>query len=151
MVTKRALGIIFGLLMTVGLPLSASASSFPGTPPDVVRLTSSSGDWRCFYGPGIQVWEDVNKGGRTMILCGTRAYWSNLTNKREQLGLSNWNDRVSSFETFNTSVGITNAFRLCTDANNAGTCWLVVGSTYVANVGSTYNDRISSIKGSVVV
>jgi hypothetical protein len=143
---RRLLRTAAVLIIAVALPLTVSAGASRGPQLNGVPLTSSLNDWRCFYGPGIQVWQDINKGGATMILCGTRGYWRNLGNLGEQLNGGNWNDRISSFETFNTSVGGTHSFHLCNDANDSGTCTQYYsGSVYVANVGSTFNDKITSI------
>jgi hypothetical protein len=126
---------------------AASAATFQ--PPDnSVALASSSGDYRCFYGPGIQVWQDINKGGPSMILCGNFGQWDNLSGLAENLDWwANWNDRISSFELFNTSTAGPHAWRLCTNANEGGSCmgWYTT-SVYVSDVGSTYNDNISSIQ-----
>jgi hypothetical protein len=139
--------LLAALVLTFGLlPGSVEASSTSPTAGPVVISTAASGDWRCFYGPGIQVWEDANKGGATMILCGTRGYWKDLWNLGESLNGGRWADRLSSFETFNTNLGGSHAFRLCVDPNDSGSCYQSVGTQYVSYVGSALNDKISSIR-----
>jgi hypothetical protein len=100
----------------------------------------------------MQVWQNTNKGGPSMIFCGNHGSWNNLSN--EVAGLdwgANWNDRISSFETFNTSAAGPHAWRLCTNTSNSGTCttWYTT-SVYVSNVGSTFNDKISSIRDAIL-
>jgi hypothetical protein len=64
---------------------------------------------RCIYGPGIQIWEHSNKGGRTEIFCGTRMYIADLWGKREQIQGDRWAGRLSSFETFHTNEAVPRA------------------------------------------
>lgn len=133
-------------MIIAGVLATSTALARTSSTGDVQPL-SASGDYRCFYGPGMQIWQDINKGGPSMILCGNHGYWDNLTDQVENLSGANWNDRISSFEIFNTSAGRTpHNWRLCTDANEGGICSATYQtSVYVSNVGSTLNDRISSI------
>ena len=121
------------------------ATAYPGI---------TQADHRCFFGTGIQVWQDASKGGPTAIFCGTHFgrynsnnYWDNLGKNADQLSYgANWNDRISSFEIFNTGDGGTHYIKFCTDTSGQGTCsGYYTTSLYVSYVGSTLNDRISSI------
>jgi len=100
------------------------------------------------YGPGMQVWQDINKGGPSMIFCGNFGEWDNLSNEVASLDFgANWNDRISSWETFNTGVGGPHAWKLCIGTNGGSTCTgYYTTSVYVSNVGTTFNDKISSIE-----
>ena len=143
----RTLILVVALIaIVVGLPVAVGASQKPPPEPLKIVPTAATNDWRCFYGPGIQVWEDANKGGRNMIFCG-RGYWSNMQDYAEQLSGDRWNDRMTSVETFNSDVaGGGHTWRLCTDWNNSGDCLVVQGSFYVAQLGAVWNNKVSSIK-----
>jgi hypothetical protein len=87
-----------------------------------------------------------------MIFCGNHGHWDNLSSQVAGLDWgANWNDRISSFELFNTSAAGPHAWRLCTNASQGGTCttWYTT-SVYVSNVGSTFNDKISSIQDAIL-
>jgi hypothetical protein len=130
-------------VILVAMPVSAGTSPPAGIAPD-----SASYDYRCFYGPGMQIWQDINKGGASMIFCGNFGAWNDLSNQVAGLDFSaNWNDRISSFEIFNTSVGGPHAWQLCTNSYEGGSCLgFYTTSVYVSYVGSTFNDKISSIR-----
>jgi hypothetical protein len=55
--------------------------------------------------PGYQVWEDINRGGRSALTCGVSSttWRPDYTQWRDNLTWiwETWNDRVSSLETFN--------------------------------------------------
>jgi hypothetical protein len=132
--------------LVVGLPIAVFASQ--QVPPQTVTIASTVAinDWRCFYGPGMQVWENANKGGRSMIFCG-RGYWANLQDLAENLSGDRWNDRITSVETFNSNAGEGgHTWRLCTDWNNSGDCLVFNGSAYVADLTATWDNKASSIK-----
>ncbi len=117
------------------------------TQPAVVYESTkyTSGDWRCMYGPGMQVWQDAYKGGPSMILCGFHARYNNISGRQDGLDYgANWNDRISSYEVFNSNR-LSLKWYVCTDANFGGTCLYGIGDGYTAYVGNTYNDQITSI------
>jgi hypothetical protein len=108
-------------------------------------------DPRCGGGPGIQFWEDASLSGRTFGFCqnifdGTSAYLRNLDNYGDNLFFwENWSDRITSFQTFNTGAGR----RTCLYENPTytGLKYTATGNVTVLNIGSSLNDKASSIKG----
>ncbi len=100
-------------------------------------------DGRCNATAGYQVWEDVGLSGRTTIFCANSIY--NLSNEGDGLGwLQSWNDRISSFQTFNMSSTRRTCFWF--DAGYKGGSYGVTGNSTVLNVGSYYNDKFSSVR-----
>lgn len=77
--SKRLLLLLWLLAMLLATTPTAAEPMNPA-PPGIL-LASSSNDWRCFYGPGLQVWQDINKGGPSMIFCGDHGRWDNLSNQ----------------------------------------------------------------------
>jgi hypothetical protein len=146
--SARGLRVVAAACASLLVATSLASAAIVQPYDNSVRLASSSGDWRCFFGPGIQVWQDINKGGPSMILCGNAGRWNNLSNLAENLDwFANWNDRISSFELFNTGAAGPHSWRLCIDANGGGSCMGPYStSVYVSNVGSSYNDKISSVR-----
>jgi hypothetical protein len=107
-------------------------------------------DSRCGGSAGVQVWQDGNNSGSSAVWCTSSGSLSIpiLGNKTDNLYLgANWNDRISSFQTFNqTSSG-----RLCLvqdnnyyyyDATRNATAQGNYTSTYV---GGGPNDQASSL------
>ena len=144
----RSVRIVAAVITSLLLATSIAGAATVRPQDNSIIAAVSTGDWRCFYGPGIQVWQDYNKGGPSMILCGKSGRWDNLSGLAENLDWwANWNDRISSFELFNTSAASPHSWRLCTNTSGGGSCMGPYStSVYVSNVGSTYNDKISSIR-----
>jgi hypothetical protein len=64
----------------------------------------AAADTRCSGGPGVQVYEDINFGGRSWIVCYYTFPIADFTSHTENLsGWDTWNDRISSYQTFNFS------------------------------------------------
>lgn len=62
----------------------------------------TSADTRCSGNPGVQVWENSGKGGRSAVMCGVGYNRGDFTSWGDNLNWwENWNDRISSYETFN--------------------------------------------------
>lgn len=118
-------------------------------------------DTRCNGNPGVQVWQDANKGGPSAIFCSTlgNIYQADLS--KNTAGLSwgaNWNDRISSAQTFNFSTIKSLRFWPDKDFQDLGygsdRTVTMTGNTYVSCFcnywGSHYingfNDRISSFR-----
>lgn len=132
-----------------------------------VSLFSVSSAWadsRCGGKPGIQFWQDVRKGSPSHIVCNGSHPTSiiaipDLSKHVNNLSFgANWNDRISSYETFNFPS--TKGIRLYERANYAlnqktppGFYITTYGNQYIPNVGIYWaslpdgmNDRISSLK-----
>ncbi len=107
----------------------------------------TSGDGRCFFGPGMQVWQDSGFSGPTLILCGNRAGYWNL-NLGENLSFgATWNDRISSYQVFNSNrLGL--FWVQCYDNNYSGPCTGHIGDSSVSYVGNYWDNQISSIYNS---
>lgn len=114
-------------------------------------------DTRCGGFGGIQVWDSINKGGRTKIFCGTLSL-SNLHIYQQDPNCSlfclTWGDTISSYETFNrTSMTKTSLYVNANYNSGCSTCRVIVttGNGYVPNIGVFWNgtccnDVISSIR-----
>lgn len=134
----------------------------------VVSLFSVSSAWadsRCGGRPGIQVWQDDKKGGPSFTACkgshptSTIAY-PNLSNVTTNLSFgANWNDRITSYETFNfpSNKGIRLYDRDNYQLNQTtppGHYITTMGNQYIPNVNVYWassipggmNDIISSFK-----
>ena len=111
-------------------------------------------DARCPNGlAGIEVWQDINLTGPGAVWCvapSTGKYVINdLSTKTDNLGFfANWNDRITSYQTFNeTSVG-----RACLvqDPNfnyrNAQANSTAQGNKTINYVGDIPNDNASSLE-----
>lgn len=96
-------------LLTILTVLAMSATILI-TP--VLAVPPPTTDPRCNGQRGVQVWENPNKGGGTTIFCGgigVSIRQPDLSTVTTGLGfLANWNNRISSYQTFNMSstVGI---------------------------------------------
>jgi hypothetical protein len=144
--------VVVAALVAASIPSPAIASmARPIAEPKIASAAQySSGDTRCFYGPGIELWESPSFTGRYMLLCGNQAQWPNLGGMVENFGAgchlmcTTWNDVISSFQTFNMSHGVSVKWSLCWDGLT-GTCL-----TYTSDVSSGdlqgWDNQISSIK-----
>jgi hypothetical protein len=156
MLSRRIPMSVAGAVLLLATALVAQGASLGGPAPGLVEgrseTTYTTGDYRCFYGPGVQIWQDADRNGPSMIRCGwevTRE-WDYLGGFVENLGtcgivcVNTWNDRASSLEVFNvTRLGMQAYF--CADSGyHHGNC-MVRGDGTVLNVGSTYNDSISAM------
>ena len=148
---RRAAAVAVALLIsaTVATPTLATMGHAVAAP-SAVSQAYTSGDTRCYYGPGIQVWQDANHSGKTMLLCGNHAEWGNLGGMVENLGAgchlmcTTWNDIISSFQTFNMSHGVGVVWYLCWDGFS-GSCLKYTSDVTVDTMGG-WNDQLSSIK-----
>jgi hypothetical protein len=124
----------------------AAEQQHQAQPPVANQATKyTTGDIRCMYGPGVQVWQDANFTGPSMILCGFHAQYTNIGSRQDNLDyLANWNDRISSFQVFNSNR-LSLKWYLCLDASFGGGCEsnLVDGS--YSHMNSGYNDGTTSI------
>lgn len=141
---------LIGVLVVVvaATPLATAASQMSLADDGRIQLASSSGDWRCFFGPGIQVWENANKGGRSWIICGLRSL-DNLQDYAENLTNDRWNDRITSYETFNSSAGqgaSWNVWEMCNEWFHNGNCLAISGSVYEPDLNATYDNQWSSVQ-----
>lgn len=129
----------------------------------VVAAPASAADSRCGGKPGLQAWQDRNKNGPSVIFCSVvgSIYVANLSNVTTNLQFfANWNDRISSVETFNFNSNF-NRVTLWPDRdfkdNSEGPDHTIVitGNTSVHDLGAYwtsqyqggFNDRVSSIRG----
>lgn len=122
--------------LSVGLIVGLVGSLVPGM---------TLADSRCSGGPGMQVWENSNYSGGTWIVCAVTGNFSDadLTNNTSGLGFfANWNDRISSYQTFNTPAGVVTCF--WKNFSYSGTWQRVAGNHNMAYVGNSMNDTISS-------
>ncbi len=99
-------------------------------------------DPRCNGTPGYQVWEHSQMSGRAVIWCvNVRDFSQDGTN----LNFSeSWNDRISSFQTFNMVTSRRTCFWFAKDYQ--GDSYGVWGNKTVLYVGDYYNDKFSSVK-----
>lgn len=118
-------------------------------------------DGRCSGRPGVQVWQDANKGGPSFVACwpstGTGGiFYPRLSSVTYGLSFgANWNDRITSYETFNftghsMTFYVDNSY---SSASYGGRVVTTSGNGYVSNLGnlystqpSGYSDVISSFK-----
>lgn len=117
----------------------------------MASVSPAMADSRCNGGPGVQTWENTYLSGRTVVWCADdhgQIRVSDLSTHHENLYFwENWDNRISSAQTFNFPSG----FAACIYENinyNAGiggdrkelknnNTWNTLGSM---------NDRTSSIK-----
>lgn len=59
-------------------------------------------DTRCSGNPGVEIHEDINQGGRSVLMCGYGWARSDFYQWRDNLWpWETWDNRVSSYEVFN--------------------------------------------------
>lgn len=133
MKTPRARAVIAPLLLAL---LLASATPAAATDP------------RCSYGAGIQVWENSGLSGSTTVFClnsNGELFVPKLSEVTDGLfWFANWNDRISSFQVFNSSSS--NEYCFWHNEDYGGTKWSGYGNRTVTYVGDTHNDKFSSLK-----
>lgn len=102
-----------------------------------------SADSRCSGYPGVQVWENPNKGGGNAFGCGVGWYRATFWTWTEGLFWgATWDDRISSFETFNFTG---HTIRFYTNGYKGGTAVSWSNNVYVDNlINWNYNDVFSS-------
>lgn len=109
--------------------------------------TAVFADSRCNGSPGYDVWQDTNKGGPSARTCGTssstwRPNYSDWT--ANLFFFANWNDRVSSVESFNFTNHKVVFYR---DPNYVYGLLVLTTSEYINDMNDWYaNDRVSSSK-----
>lgn len=135
--SSRMLGRWLRVLAVVG----ALTLAFP-----FVSATPVAADTRCNGSAGTDVYEDINRGGRSARMCGAmnrsdyRGWNDNL------FFFESWNDRVSSYQVFNyTDWKI--CFWMDPDYQTDVLCTYNTSGETVSNLGDwTRNDRITSSK-----
>jgi hypothetical protein len=109
-------------------------------------------DSRCNGGRGLTVWQDGNQGGPSATWCANSngvADIADLSTKTDNLFFgANWNDRISSWQTFNmTSTLITclvqNTNYTYSDATRNSR---ITGNNTITYVGNAANDQASSVR-----
>ena len=139
---RRILSILSGILLLGAIIAPATV---------VADITKCGGT------KGVDIWQDGNAGGPTMRLCWTFGGYANLSNQTTNLNWgANWNDRISSYQTFNNAG---HSFRFYADANFVSTSVggrvvTTTGNQYVPFIGvyweqqipNGFNDRVTSIK-----
>lgn len=97
------------------------------------------------YDPAVRVWEAINYGGRSALMCGVGWHRSNFSDWTDSLGwFENWNDRISSYQTYHFS-GHRVIFWF--DAGYSGGYLYTNTTTGVADLRAyNSNDRFSSGK-----
>lgn len=109
---------------------------------------AAADDPRCSYGAGIQVWENSGLSGSTTIFClnsNQQLFVPKLSDVTNGLfWFANWNDRISSFQVFNSTTSMEYCFWF--NDSYAGTKWSGYGNRTVPYVGDTNNDKYSSLK-----
>lgn len=106
--------------------------------------TVSAADARCNFGVGVSVYENINKGGRTAVGCSVGWYRANFSDWTAGLGaFESWNDRISSYETFNFTG---HTVKFWTGASKSGSVLTTTNNETVNNVDDygAFNDRFSS-------
>ncbi len=105
---------------------------------------SVAADSRCEGQHGLQAWQDVGLNGVSFIRC---VDVSDLKLVNDNIAIGDWNDRISSWQTFDTlSTRYTCLFENTgygyTVANRNSR---ILGNNTLLDVGSTANDRASSL------
>lgn len=108
-------------------------------------------DTRCSGSPGVEVFENINLGGRSALGCSVGWARTDFSNWATNLGwFETWNDRISSYQVFNFYG---HRLRFWTAANYSGSVITTTGTVpsgteTINNVDDygTFNDRFSSGK-----
>lgn len=102
-----------------------------------------SADSRCGGYPGVQVWENANKGGGTAYGCGVGWYRSEFWNWHDGLfWWASWDDRISSYESFNFTG---HAIRFYNNGYKGGATLTTTKNEYIPNLSDwNRNDVFSS-------
>lgn len=112
-----------------------------------VVATTVSADSRCNGSPGYDVWQDTNKGGPSARTCGisSTTWRPNYSGWTTNLSFfANWNDRVSSVETFNFTGHKASFYR---DPDYGYALLVITNNEYVNDMNDwNANDRVSSSK-----
>jgi len=140
-VGRRSRAVLVRILVVVASAAALVASS---------DQPATAADYRCFYGPGIQVWVNSppsTDGTRTWIMCGKNIQLKELWNYVENNNGARWSDQISAFETFNMPSGQQTVFYH--DPCWKGAADVVTGNVLVSWVGSAYNDTFSSVSSPV--
>ena len=120
-------------------------------------------DARCSGWPGVQVWQDSNKGGPSMTLCMTssKRYIKvpKLSDRTDNLSFfANWDNRISSLETFNFGGHTVRLYpeENYSDVGSSKRYVTVSGIEYIPYIGvywqgqmtdgHSFNDQASSIQ-----
>ncbi|MFN8628887.1 MAG: hypothetical protein U0838_00780 [Chloroflexota bacterium] len=112
----------------------------------MIGPASAMADSRCNGGKGIQIWQDGNLGGATTKFCANSNSVIAVTPLSNETGglsfFANWDNRISSYQTFNNSSGWTCLYK----NNNYGTeISAAYKSDTIEYVGDAANDQASSI------
>lgn len=97
-------------------------------------------DSRCSGNAGVQVWENPNKGGGNAFGCGVGWYRAEFWNWTSGLFWgATWNDRISSYETFNFTG---HAVRFYNNASKGGATLTTTGNEYISNLEDWYRNDV---------
>jgi len=112
----------------------------------MIAPVTAMADSRCNGGTGIQIWQDANLGGATTKFCANSnsvIAVSPLSNETGGLFFfANWDNRISSYQTFNNTSGWTCLYK---NNNYNSQIHSVFKNDTVEYVGNAANDQASSI------
>ena len=116
-----------------------------------VGATGVMADSRCGGGKGITVWQDANQGGPSATWCANSngiLDIPDLSQKTDNLlAGANWNDRISSWQTFNMTSSLISClvqnvnYTYSDPTRNSR----ITGNNTLSYVGDSANDQASSI------
>ena len=109
-------------------------------------------DSRCGGGKGIQVWQDANENGPSAQWCANSngvLDISDLSTKTDNLNFgANWNNRISSWQTFNMTSTLISCLVQLTNYqySDATRNSRITGNNTLDYVGNAANDQASSVR-----
>lgn len=118
----------------------------------LVSAGSALADSRCGGGKGITVWQDGNENGPSATWCANSngvLDISDLSQKHDNLNFgANWNDRISSWQTFNMTTGLISCLvqLINYQYNDATRNSRITGNDTIDYVGNAANDQASSVR-----
>jgi hypothetical protein len=118
----------------------------------LVFTGSALADSRCGGGKGITVWQDANESGPSATWCANSNGQLNipdLSAKTDNLSFgANWNNRISSWQTFNMTSGLISCLVQLTNYNYSDPTRnsRITGNNTLDYVGSRANDQASSVR-----
>lgn len=111
----------------------------------LVAAPTVSADSRCSGGYGMQGWQDSGQSGVSFIRCSSGGDIGTLTSVNDNLVIGDWNDRISSWQTFNAGTKKTCLFENAGYGySNATHNSRITGNNTISSMGAA-NDRPSSI------
>lgn len=118
----------------------------------IVGAQGVSADARCGGGKGITVWQDSNQNGPSATWCANSNGVLNIPDlnlKTDNLSFgANWNDRISSWQTFNMTSGLISCLVQNVDYtfSDATRNSRITGNNTITYVGSRADNQASSIR-----